>query len=298
MLNNISFEYPYVYLFIILYILCNTFCKKKKTTILFPNIGKVNNSINTFDYINIIKHILFIFLLIALSSPVQENKIKIQNNKGYEISLILDASGSMEQYNKFNIVKNVISDFVSKRKNDKLGLSIFADFAYVAIPLTYDKESVKRLLDRLQVGIAGTRQTALYEALFLSSNLFKTSKSKNKIAILLTDGVNNVDTIPLDKAINKALKYGIKVYVVGVGDNREINKKVLKNIALKTGGKFYQATSGQQIEDIYKEIDKLEKSKIKTNVYIKKTYYYQYPLLATILLSIILLLITRKRKIL
>jgi Ca-activated chloride channel family protein len=236
--------------------------------------------------------------LIAISSPIKEDRIKIQNNKGYEISLILDASGSMDQYNKFGIVKEIIEDFINKRKTDKLGLSIFADFAYTAIPLTYDKESVKRLLNKLEVGIAGTHRTALYEALFLSSNLFKDSKSKNKIAIILTDGVNNVDTIPLDKAINKALKYGIKVYVIGVGNNEDINKKVLKEIAHKTGGKFYQATSGNQIEEIYNEIDKLEKTKIKINEYIKKTYYYQYLLLLTILTSIILMLINTRRKIL
>mgnify|MGYP003474162092 FL=1 len=118
-----------------------------------------------------------------MSSPNKEDNVNIKNDEGYEISLVLDASGSMIEANKFTIVKNIVTDFVKEREHDRLGLSIFADFAYVAIPLTYDKNSIKRLLSKIGVGIAGRQRTALNEALFLSSNLFKTSESKNKIAI-------------------------------------------------------------------------------------------------------------------
>ena len=165
----------------------------------------------------LLKFFTIIALTIALASPIQEDEVIVKNDKGYEISLILDASGSMQEYNKFGIVKAIVEDFIDKREHDKLALSIFADFAYVAVPLTYDKKSIKRLLSRLEVGIAGKQRTALYEALFLSSNLFKTSKSKEKIAILLTDGMDNTNTIPLDVAIKTAKKYNIKVYTVGIG---------------------------------------------------------------------------------
>jgi Ca-activated chloride channel family protein len=160
--------------------------------------------------------------------------------KGYEISLILDASGSMIRFNKFDIVKDIVNRFIDERKHDKLAFSIFADFAYVAVPLTYDKKSIKRLLKHIEVGVAGTRHTALYEALFLSSNLFKTSKAREKIAILLTDGMNNVNTIPLDVAVNTARKYGIKVYTIGVGRaGLDFNPAVLEKIARETGGKYF-----------------------------------------------------------
>jgi Ca-activated chloride channel homolog len=226
--------------------------------------------------INSLKFLTVLSLVIALSSPIKENNIEIKNDKGYEISLILDASGSMQEANKFGIVKDIVTDFVNEREHDRLGLSIFADFAYVAIPLTYDKNSIKRLLSKIEVGIAGRQRTALNEALFLSSNLFKTSKSKNKIAILLTDGMDNTDTIPLDVAINTAKKYGIKVYTIGVGTPGDFNPAVLQEIAKQTDAKYFYADTIQGLKDIYSTINKLEKSEIKADKYVKKTYFYQY----------------------
>ncbi len=193
----------------------------------------------------------------------------------------------MLQSNKFNIVKDIVGDFIDKREHDKLALSIFADFAYVAVPLTYDKKSIKRLLSRIDVGVAGTSRTALYEALFLSSNLFKTSTSKEKIAILLTDGVDNAQTIPLEVAINRAKKYGIKVYTVGVGNVGDFNPDVLNEIATKSGGKYFSANTVEGLQDIYKTINRLEKSEIKANKYVKKTYYFQYTLALAMLFLII-----------
>jgi Ca-activated chloride channel family protein len=234
--------------------------------------------------LNSFKFLAFIFLIIALASPIQEDDIIVKNDQGYEISLILDASGSMSEYNKFTIVKEIVDDFVDKRKHDKLALSIFADFAYVAVPLTYDKKSIKRLLARLEVGIAGKQRTALNEALFLSSNLFKTSKSKEKIAILLTDGMDNANNIPLEVAIKRAQKYNIKVYTIGVGNaGRDFNPTVLQKISQETGGKYFSANSIEKLKKIYSVINELEKSEIKADKYIKKTYYFQY-LLALALL--------------
>ena len=229
-------------------------------------------------------------LITALASPITKDEIKIENTKGYEISLILDASGSMREYNKFGIVKNIVLDFIKKRKHDKIGLTIFADFAYVAVPLTYDKKSLINLLKQVDVGIAGMRRTALYEALFLSSRLFKTSRAKNKIAILLTDGMDNTNSIPLDVAIKTAQKYGIKVYTIGVGVPGDFNPQVLKEIADKTGGKYYSASDVQTLKRIYAEIDKLEKSKFKANKYVKKSYYFQYPLALGLVLLLGLIL--------
>lgn len=296
MLNNISFEYPYVFGMLIIFLICLKFCKPKKMAFLFPNQALLQKaSLKSTIAINLTKFLTILFIIIALSSPIKQDNIVLTNDKGYEISLILDASGSMQEANKFGIVKDIVAKFIDKRKHDKLALSIFADFAYVAVPLTYDKKSIKRLLERLDVGVAGTRRTALYEALFLSSNLFKKSNSKEKIAILLTDGVNNVDTIPIDVAINTAKKYGIKVYTVGIGNVGDFNPEVLNKIAFNTGGKYFSANSVQKLKEIYKTIDKLEKSEITTNKYVKKTYYFQYPLLfAMLFLSIYFYLVNKE----
>ena len=293
---NIQFEYPWLFLVLVPFFLCLWYCKQKNMRLIFPHAtlfqqaGKKSTSLQT-----ILKTLAFVLLTIALASPYRQDDVIIQKDKGYEISLILDASGSMEQMQKFSIVKQILSTFIKERTHDKLALTIFADFAYVAIPLTYDKESILRLLDKIDVGVAGRQRTALYEALFMSSKLFKDSKAKEKIAILLTDGVDNAGTIPLDVAIKTAKKYGIKVYVIGVGGRGDYNPVVLQNIAKESGGKFFEASSVERLQQIYKEINQLEKSEIKADKYIKKSYYFQYPLAAGLLIMIGYFLYKRRR---
>ncbi len=295
-MENISFEYPYAFIIFIIFILCMIFCKQKAISLYFPNVALLKKaSQKSSILINILKLLIALTLVLALASPIKKDDVVIKDDKGYEISLILDASGSMSEFNKFEIVKNIVYDFIDKRVHDKLALSIFADFAYVAVPLTYDKKSIKRLLSKIEVGIAGEQRTALYEALFLSSNLFKTSKSKEKIAILLTDGMDNTGTIPLDVAIKSAKKYGIRVYTIGVGGVGDFNPLVLKKIAKDTGGQYFEAGSIEELKQVYNMIDSLEKSEIKTDKYIKKSYYFQYPLvLALFFIAVYFYLVNRK----
>ena len=295
MFGNFTFLYPYVFLLIPFYFICIYFCKEKKQSIYFSNIAMLKSATKNQHWIvPILRFIIFLAIVTALASPVKEDKIEINNNKGYEISLILDASGSMLEANKFAITKEILADFIKKRVNDRLALSIFADFAYIAVPLTYDKKSLLNLLEYIEVGIAGQRQTALYEALYLSSNLYKNSNAKEKIAILLTDGIDTANSIPLQVAINKAKKYGIKVYTIGIGQRGDYNPVVLQKIAKDTNGKFFEANSKEKIIDIYNTIDSLEKSEIKTNQYLKREYFFQYPLDVAIGLLFILILLQRR----
>ena len=134
------------------------------------------------------------------------------------------------------------------------------------------------MLSNIEIGVAGKRKTALYEALFLSSKLFNNSKSKERIAILLTDGKDNTNSVPLEMAIERAKENKIKVYTVAVGDQRDYNVDILSHIANSTGAKFFSANSQKSIEDIYKQINQLEKSEININKYEKKIYYFHYPL--------------------
>lgn len=276
---NVVFEYPLWFLLPLVYLVCVKFCRAKSEAFFFPGTTMLQKALRKSSLgTGVVKFLIVALFSVALASPVIENEVSVQNDKGYEISLIMDASGSMQENNKFGIVKEIVEDFLDKRRHDKIGLTIFADFAYVAVPLTYDKRSIKRLLKRLDVGVAGKQRTALYEALFLSSNLFKESKSKNKIAILLTDGMDNTGTIPLDVAIKTIQKYGIKVYTIGIGNPGDFNAEVLQYIAQKSGGKFFMANSIQKLKAIYDTIDELEKSEIKANKYVKKSHYFQYPL--------------------
>lgn len=292
---GVSFLFPFVLLALIIYPICLSFCKEKSQSLYFSNMTMLKSATKNQGYIlKVLRFLLFFFLVIAIANPVKKDDVINNEKDGYEISLIVDASGSMTENNKFGIAKEILTDFVQNRPTDRLALSVFADFAYVAVPLTYDKTTFSYLLNLLEVGIAGQRQTALYEALYLSSNLFKGSISKNKIAILLTDGMDNANTIPIDVAISVAKKYGIRVYTVGIGHTGDFDPISLKQIADETKGKFYQATSKEELQNIYKQIDYLEKSRIKTEQLVKKTYLYQYPLDVAIGLLFILLLINRK----
>jgi len=294
-LNQIVFEYAWAFTILIPFFICQLLCKPKMDAIFFPTMQYIKKATKKSMFLEkIIKVMIIVLLVTSIASPIIKDEISIQNDKGYEISLIVDASGSMAQNSKFDIVKDIVSDFLDKRVHDKVGLSIFADFAYVAVPLTYDKKSIKRLLKRIQVGVAGSRRTALYEALFLSSNLFKDSKAKKKIAILLTDGMNNVDNIPLDVAIKTVQKYGIKVYTVGIGNAGDFDANVLREIASKSGGKFFAANSKERLSKIYATIDKLEKSDIKADKYVKKRYLFFYPLSVALFLMMILFFRTKR----
>jgi Ca-activated chloride channel family protein len=274
-----SFEYPYVLLLLILAVVCVLFCKEKKRAIYFPNTELLSTLTRSRQLLlNTLRLAILSLLIIGLSSPIKTQQIILDNSKGHEISLILDASGSMAHLDKFRIVKAIMVDFISKRKTDKIALSIFADFAYTVVPLTYDKKSVIKMLSNIEIGVAGKRKTALYEALFLSSKLFNNSKSKERIAILLTDGKDNTNSVPLEMAIERAKENKIKVYTVAVGNQRDYNVDILTHIANSTGAKFFSANSQKSIEDIYKQINQLEKSEININKYEKKIYYFHYPL--------------------
>ncbi|NPA87834.1 vWA domain-containing protein [Caminibacter pacificus] len=284
-----SLEYPFFLLIPILFIVCKILCPAKTEALIFPNASyfdKIKNKISFFE-------ILIITLLsIALASPVKTKILKTNNNLGYDIVTILDTSGSMGEYGKIENAKAIISDFATKRKNDRIGLVVFGNIAYIASPLTFDKKSFNEILKRIYVGIAGGR-TAIYDALFLSTTLFKNSHAKNKIAILITDGKDNSSITPLDIALKKLKKAHIKVYTIGLGP--DVDAAVLEKIAKSTGGKFFYLTNANELKEVYRQINKLEKSKVASNIIIQKEYYFFYPLIAGIILFIFFLFDYRRK---
>jgi Ca-activated chloride channel family protein len=289
---SFTFEYPIAFLLIIIYFLCTKYCKPKIKSIFFPNIGVLKSvSSKRGSLFAIMKFLIFLMFVTALASPIKRDDVISNRQKGYEISLILDASRSMSVGNKFEIVRGIVKDFIKNREKDKIAITVFADFAYVAVPLTYDKQALLSIMDRLYVGIAGNIQTSLYEALFLSTRVFQSSEAKDKVAILLTDGFDNTNKIPLNVAIKTAQRYGIRVYTIGIG---EYDKEVLQKIAKETGGEFFSADSARRLKEIYEEIDKLEKSEFQATKYIKKSYYYQYFLGFGLILLVVYIVLYRK----
>jgi len=281
-----SLEYPLALILPIIFLICFKLCKPKLEAVIFPNTKFFAKKIP----FNLTLFLSVLFLSIALSSPV---KIKIykKNQKGFDILTVLDTSGSMQMYHKLDNAKAIIKDFVKKRSNDRIGLVIFGDIAYIASPLTYDKKTFNEILSRIYPGIAGER-TAIYDALFLSTTLFKKSKAKNKIIILITDGMDNSSKTPKDLVLKTLKKDKIKVYTIGIG--RSINTTDLENIAKSTGGKFFWVQNISELKKVYETINKLEKSSLKTKITIQKIYYFEYPLIIGIIFYIFFLINYRR----
>jgi len=296
--GSIVFEHPLSFLLIIPFIICTYYCKERLDAIIFPHLDILKASSNKSTLVKILKWLSIVFLVIALASPVVENKIEIQKNRGYAIGLLLDISRSMNApgyVNKFAIVKKIVREFIKKRKHDQMGIVVFADYAFVASPLTYDRDMLLKILDHLKVGMAGNQYTAIYDALFFGGRLFAHSNAKSKVIILLTDGENNTQSVPFDVSMRLLKKYGIKVYTIGIGGDGDFNRAELERIARDTGGKFFNASSKEELKKIYSTIDKLEKSEIKSDKFIQKDYLYAYPLFLAFLSLIAYLYIVNKR---
>ena len=306
MLNGMYFEYPALLLILLLFMFCSYFCKVRLPSIYFPHAGQfMKNTITNSKLLSSLKWLSILSLVIAISSPVKDEAYEAEPKEGYEIALILDASQSMQaqgfdetnrERNRFDVVKSIVQDFIQQRQEDNIGLVVFGEYSFIASPLTYDENILSRIVSQLQIGMAG-KYTALYEALAQGVNLLKMTKSKSKVAILLTDGHSTVgvDKIPLDVALDMAKKEGVKVYPIGVGMPNEYNRKVLMEIAEGTGGVAFGASSASQLLDVYKKIDELEKSEIKTERFTYLNYYYIYPLFLSFFTLLLYVYLRNKR---
>jgi Ca-activated chloride channel homolog len=233
--------------------------------------------------------VLVIFALARPQSVLEESKTV---SEGVDIVLDLDTSTSMlaedfkigpKRVNRYDVVKDVVKEFIQKRKDDRIGLIAFAARAYTVCPLATDYAWINDNLDRVRVGMIEDG-TAVGSAIASSLNRLRTSKTKSRIIILLTDGINNAGTISPLAASEAARALKIKIYTIGVGTKGlvpypvgtdrfgrnvyqnipiEIDEEMLKKIADSTGGKYYRATDTETLRKIYDDINKLEKSNIE-----------------------------------
>ncbi len=282
-----SFEFPFAFILIPVYIFCKIKCPANIESLIFPYVKPFYK----IKKIPLLEILIIILLTTALSSPVKTKIIKNNSNYGYDIVTVLDTSGSMNENNKLENAKRIVWEFAKKRQNDRIGLVIFGNIAYIASPLTFDKKSFKEILQRIFVSIAGGR-TAMYDALFLSKTLFKNSHAKSKIIILVTDGQDNASITPLDVTIESLKKENIKVYSIGLGLN--VNKSTLQKISSSTGGKFFHITDIKQLKKIFEKINRLEKSNLENKTIYIKTYYYIYPLIFAAVLYLVFLVRYRR----
>ena len=268
----------------------------------------------------------FTFLVLALARPQTSNSWKNRQTEGIDIMLAIDVSTSMLaedlKPNRLEAAKMVAAEFISGRPDDNIGLTIFAGESFTQCPMTTDHTSLLNLLQNVRADIAArgliSDGTAIGMGLANAVGRLKASKAKSKVVILLTDGSNNMGDISPMTAAEIAQSLGIRVYTIGVGTNKvapypmpvaggvqyvnmpvEIDTKMLADIAAATEGDFYRATNTAELKNIYKEIDRLEKSKLNVKKFSKRYEAYQpFALAAAIsLLLEILLRITVFRRI-
>jgi Ca-activated chloride channel family protein len=243
-------------------------------------------------FLYVLKLLALGFIIIALARPRNTQKSSYTDNtSGIDIVIATDVSGSMLatdfKPNRLEAIKEVAYNFIQKRVNDRIGLVVYAGESYTRTPVTSDKAMLLNSLKEVQYnGMVLQDGTAIGIGLATAINRLKDSKTKSKIIILLTDGVNNLGSLDPISAVEIAKTYGIKVYTVGVGTNGmanfpvakdangnivfqpqkvEIDEKLMQEIATITNGKYFRATDNKKLEAIYNEIDRLEKSKITEN---------------------------------
>ena len=306
MFDGLYFEFPLLGLLLLVFIVCAKFCKMRVPSLYFPHTKQfVNSTVSTSKLLFFLKWLGIVMLIIALMSPIKDEPYELEPKDGYEIALILDASQSMKargfdmknpQLSRFDVVKDIVGDFIKERGSDNIGLVVFGAYSFIASPLTYDENILNKILSQLYIGMAG-KYTALYTSLAQGVNLLKMSKSKTKVAILLTDGFSTpqVDKIPFDVAVDLAIKEGVKVYPIGIGMPHEYNQNILVKIANKTGGVAFGAASATELQDVYKQIDELEKSKIKAETFSYTKYYYFFPLFVSFLSLMFYVYLRNKR---
>ncbi len=259
---------------------------------------------------------LLLFIL-ALARPQLLNTYQVEEQKGLDILLTLDISGSMaaidfKPKNRLEEAKEVIASFIEKRRNDRLGLVIFAATSTTKCPLTIDYDILKFYLQETELGELEDG-TAIGMALAASVNRIRHSPAKTRIVILLTDGVNNRGEIDPRDAAKMARDFRIKVYTIGVGTrgeapypvldsfgrrqhvmvNVEIDESLLQEMAKTTGGLYFRATDRDSLQNIFSEIDRWEKTSIKSRNYYETTELFPY-FIAMGLLLLLLVEVARR----
>lgn len=239
----------------------------------------------------VLRFIAITLFIIAFARPQEGHKRTEILSQGVDIVLAIDTSGSMQaldfkkdgtQVTRLSVVKDVVAEFVKNRETDRIGMVVFGANAFTQCPLTLDQNILLSFLNKLKIGMAGDA-TAIGSAIGISARRLKDLKSKSKVIILLTDGRNNSGAISPLQAAEIAKSLGIKVYTIGVGkrgkapflvdsifgkrliyQNVDIDEEVLNKISKMTDAKYFRATDLKSLKDIYKQIDLLEKSEVKS----------------------------------
>jgi len=291
---------------------------KAHASVSLSTAGFLMNGHRTFRHY--LRHILFglriaaiAMTIIVIARPQSVDRWQSSTTEGIDIILALDVSGSMLARDftpdRLEASKNVATEFISGRPYDRMGLTVFSGESFTQCPLTTDHAVLINLMREVRSGIIEDG-TAIGVGLATAINRIKDSDAISKVIILLTDGVNNMGSIDPVTAAEIAKTFGIRVYTIGVGSmgyadypvqtpygmryqkmQVEIDEALLKQIAELTGGRYFRAVDNTSLQQVYIEIDKLEKSKIETREHSKREeVFWPWALAAAVLLTLELLL--------
>lgn len=304
--------------YIIWYILRN---KKSQPSIKMPETSKYRYMPKSFrlylmDVPFLLRILLFVLVVIILARPQTKHSWSDTDVEGIDIMLAVDVSTSMLakdfEPNRIEGVKEVAQKFIEKRSNDNIGLTFFAGEAYTQCPLTTNHSVLMSLYNSAdcQMALRGTINdgTAIGDGIMNSLLRLRDSKAKSKVIILLTDGVNNSGNISPLTAAEIAAKENVRIYTIGVGSSGmapfplptggtammpvEIDEETMRSISSQTGGLYFRAHKNAELDEIYTEIDKLERTKFSTKQYNKRNELYM-PFALAALIVFLLELVTR-----
>ena len=314
-MDNIVFKNPeFLWLIILLPVIAYMLYKFKFVRLnnfKFSNLESFDSKTlksKLYPLINIFRIITLLLVIVALARPQEiSNSTRTKTSSGIDIVIAVDISSSMLAQdlkpNRLEALKTVASQFINDRINDRIGLVIYAGESYTKTPVTSDKDVVIKSLSDITFDGIIEDGTAIGMGLATSVNRLKESKAKSKVIILLTDGVNNSGFIDPSTAADLAANFEIKTYTIGLGTNGnarapvalnpngsfrfgmtkvEIDEELLKNVANKTGGLYFRATDNKKLEEIYNEINKLEKTEVEEIKYSDSEEKYRLLIIAAI----------------
>lgn len=314
------FEDPWLLLFFLMVPFIAYRAKgKQQATISYSSIGTLQTiqsaRVEFLSLLPLVLRLLAISLLVlAFARPQEGHKSTEILSVGVDIMLALDTSGSMQALDfikdekrdtRLAMVKDVVSQFIENRPNDRMGMVVFGSEAYTQCPLTLDQGILQSFLSKLDIGMAGD-STAIGSAIGIAVKRLKDLESESKVIILLTDGRNNAGNLPPLQAAQTAKAFGIKIHTIAVGTHGkapflvnsifgqryvyqqvDIDEDTLKEISSLTGGQYFRATDLESLKSIYKKIDEMEKSEVKVLDHSEYTELFHYFLIPGILLLLL-----------
>lgn len=320
MFENLVFEDPqFFWLLLLLPLALGWYVWKRKKQTAELRISSIRGFRSNSGFLGKLRPVLFILrlgvltlVITALARPrTVDVSSRTSSTLGIDIVMAIDVSASMLardlEPNRLEATKDVAAEFIKNRPGDRIGLVVYAGESFTKTPITSDKSIVLAALEDVEYNNVLENGTAIGMGLATSVNRLKDSKAESKVIILLTDGMNNAGFIDPKIASELAVEFGIKTYTIGVGSNGtalspvairpdgtfqygrvpvEIDEALLQEIAKATGGKYFRATNNEKLEEIYEEIDQLEKTEIEEF----KFYNYQENFRPLVILAGLLLL--------